>query len=672
MNPTTPHPDRPDERTPASTGPARTPHNTTGHQPRTWLDLFFRTSIFRISMWGQVRTTVADVTAPLPPASRALVESVVRRTRLRRRERLEVAHELTSHFTEGLAAGTGEQELLRAFGPTNSAAKLIRRGMRRKRSTVWHLWFYSSRSLAAGIALFVALYAWLYVRAIYDQPTITRNYLAEWNAPLLAIPESDRALPLYVRANQAFRQTPDAARIALMLSVHDPASPEFAELRAFFTAHGEVLDLIRSGAAKPVLGLMVGTPVDPAWETRFLQAPPVEPSRAAAPLPGLQNPESAEAALFNAVPNAHFSMLRQHARLLSQDASIAAADGAAARVLSDWQALAGLGRHAAMPRTLIGQLVSAAVHMLLLDRATRTLYAAPDLFTPEQLRDLAHLVASLSLGGDPGDLTFDLTPEFDGIADVIQRVYTDDGHGNGRLAPRGIMTLSRELVQTFDYGPLPVAQAGAPASVGPLAPLLVAVAADRREAMDTLDRLRAAFAAQRRIPLSPIDPDSPLARFERETLSGWAAKRNVVLAMLMPATGSALNHERRLQQSRGATLAAIALAAFHREHRAWPSSLDQLVPAYLPALPLDIFDGKPLRYRLATNGPLLYSIGSDFTDDGGITPIEPEHVNAIGFPGLRDRLVDPWSPGVTVPADQVFWPPPPDPNQREAAAPARG
>jgi hypothetical protein len=44
-----------------------------------------------------------------------------------------------------------------------------------------------------------------------------------------------------------------------------------------------------------------------------------------------------------------------------------------------------------------------------------------------------------------------------------------------------------------------------------------------------------------------------------------------------------------------------------------PQSLDALVPGYLPDVPADPFDGKPLRY----NTKALWCTGPDLTDDGG-------------------------------------------------------
>ena len=41
------------------------------------------------------------------------------------------------------------------------------------------------------------------------------------------------------------------------------------------------------------------------------------------------------------------------------------------------------------------------------------------------------------------------------------------------------------------------------------------------------------------------------------------------------------------------------------------------MPAFLPALPLDPFDGEPLRYKRMPDGIVIYSVGVDGKDDGG-------------------------------------------------------
>src|SRR5205823_316826 len=65
------------------------------------------------------------------------------------------------------------------------------------------------------------------------------------------------------------------------------------------------------------------------------------------------------------------------------------------------------------------------------------------------------------------------------------------------------------------------------------------------------------------------------------------------------------------------------------QHDAWPDSLEQLVPDYLPSVPLDPLaaGARAFKYasRSATTQPFIYSVGEDGTDDGGsITPRSPK------------------------------------------------
>ena len=46
-------------------------------------------------------------------------------------------------------------------------------------------------------------------------------------------------------------------------------------------------------------------------------------------------------------------------------------------------------------------------------------------------------------------------------------------------------------------------------------------------------------------------------------------------------------------------------------------SLDELVPAYMEAVPIDPFDGQPLRYKKLEKGYVVYSVGLNLADDGG-------------------------------------------------------
>jgi hypothetical protein len=64
--------------------------------------------------------------------------------------------------------------------------------------------------------------------------------------------------------------------------------------------------------------------------------------------------------------------------------------------------------------------------------------------------------------------------------------------------------------------------------------------------------------------------------------------------------------------------ALFALAAYRADHGAYPAELTVLVPKYLPAIPEDLFSGGPLRYKREGPGYVLYSVGPNGKDDGGL------------------------------------------------------
>lgn len=67
------------------------------------------------------------------------------------------------------------------------------------------------------------------------------------------------------------------------------------------------------------------------------------------------------------------------------------------------------------------------------------------------------------------------------------------------------------------------------------------------------------------------------------------------------------------------TLTALGLAAYQKDHGKYPETLAALVPKYIEAVPIDRFNGKPLRYGRSKTGFYLYSVGPNRTDNGGLS-----------------------------------------------------
>ena len=89
----------------------------------------------------------------------------------------------------------------------------------------------------------------------------------------------------------------------------------------------------------------------------------------------------------------------------------------------------------------------------------------------------------------------------------------------------------------------------------------------------------------------------------------------------------------RYETMREMTVAAIVLKRYQLRTGKPPADLSALVPEFLPELPHDWMDGKPLCYRLKADGTFtLYSVGDNGRDDGGnpTPPVPTGSMSSIG------------------------------------------
>ncbi len=91
----------------------------------------------------------------------------------------------------------------------------------------------------------------------------------------------------------------------------------------------------------------------------------------------------------------------------------------------------------------------------------------------------------------------------------------------------------------------------------------------------------------------------------------------VLVAMILPAISLRDNHDRCIMRLEIAKL-ALALGAYRKEKGNFPAALSDLRPEYLKQIPQDTFAGKPLIYKRIGKGYLLYSLGPNMIDDGGV------------------------------------------------------
>ncbi|HMC89437.1 MAG TPA: hypothetical protein VKI17_07805, partial [Gemmataceae bacterium] len=87
--------------------------------------------------------------------------------------------------------------------------------------------------------------------------------------------------------------------------------------------------------------------------------------------------------------------------------------------------------------------------------------------------------------------------------------------------------------------------------------------------------------------------------------------------LLVPSADKVAQAMSRSAAQMRTLIAALAAERYRQAHGRWPESLAVLVPQYLREVPLDPFDGKPLRLRRLSDGLVIYSVGLDGLDNGG-------------------------------------------------------
>ena len=278
----------------------------------------------------------------------------------------------------------------------------------------------------------------------------------------------------------------------------------------------------------------------------------------------------------------HLAKLREAARLCVRSAAFHAdeRDGQrAAQALAD---MLGLSRSLGENVFLIDVLVRIAVDGMFADALERSLALCE--MPPERLSDLRAAIAR-----EAGSLS------------VRQALITERAAAHYYFVEAPLGELRDALGDTKE---------------GPLAFLTYGRAARARDALYYYDLM------ERMITICELPP-----RRRLQAARSWAAiveeqqdsAKYRLSGLVMPALSRSIE-----QQVKGLALLSVAGAGLaveqsRIERGRWPASLDELVPGLLDAVPEDPFRQGTLRYARTDDGVVVYSVGLDGTDDGGLT-----------------------------------------------------
>jgi len=142
-------------------------------------------------------------------------------------------------------------------------------------------------------------------------------------------------------------------------------------------------------------------------------------------------------------------------------------------------------------------------------------------------------------------------------------------------------------------------------------------------AAKTEDSLEALQAAKWRVRRDPAKWGAELTRKRNETAGERQQRIGRKIGEFMSVhfiaqLGRAASLQKGREARRYALLAAAALAVHRAETGEFPKKLAELTPKLLEQVPADPFTGEPLIYRRTEDGYVLYSVGPDLEDDGGV------------------------------------------------------
>ncbi len=441
--------------------------------------------------------------------------------------------------------------------------------------------------------LVVMLPVGVLVVRILEDPKITRNYAVEYNSQMVGVPEYDKGWPIYREAILAASDHPIPDSIAANWPKTATWS-NWSDAVLWVEQMQQPLSLVREASKRPILGLPLSDATDPDLnQANFQVWYKHEPA----------TPPSANPLLFGA-SLAHLSMIREMTKALKLESIVFLEQGDSDRAIENCEALLRMSVQINQLDMFSEQLFQIALDSAASRSLLFSIQTYPDQFDEGQLSRLqetftvhGQLDSTATQGIARFVATFDT--ELVILEDILQRAYSDDGQGDGHLTIEGAQVFqdlgsTSRLVAIFG----PKSRRRIISDFESAVPFLNENAArhpwNRPDSFQTsVDALNSNHSIMAVVP--------GILRIETFT-PGWY---------------KAIAAADQLNAEHDATIAVIALYRHRLKYDTFPDALGDLVPEFLPYLPLDPINGQPMRYKVVNSNPVLYSISADHIDNGG-------------------------------------------------------
>jgi hypothetical protein len=526
----------------------------------------------------------------LPACAAEFIRLVIKKMHYRRKVRRDVQRELAAHFEDELKGYASDKEkeqkarrLIDEFGDVKLLAVLLRRAKKRCRP-LWLKALVRSSQVLGVIFLYVLI---CISPLIIGRPTIKVNYVDWLNEFVRAgRDEEDNARSYYEKAANLHIKMPDWMVSSYAKWPTDLNDTELKSLSSWLESDKDAFEMLRTATERPYY-----------W-SRYQKSSEVD-LVVEALMPDLMK---------------SLAGYRTVALAMREQIRYEAYSGDVNNALRDCVVLLKFGSHLHGQGLLIEQLVGVAIEALGHSEIFQVLEKVDVL--PEVLKSVQRKLRNQFRNEKP-IICIDAEKVF--WYDQIQRSFTDDGKGGGRVLIRGLpyaVDDGRSLWRLFTFS-----------------------YPSRRKTVEQIERY-----FEKAAELSGKTPRD-LQNMGID-LDNW--NEDIHTSLMLKVQGPA--HSRvgqqlgwRLKTSRAASLMVLAIMRYQKEQGKYPDSLDELVEVdYLDELPTDPYSDKPLIYGKTDSNFTLYSVGPNFKDDGGQSGKD------------RDGRVKKWADN----GDTVFWPVP--------------
>ncbi|MCP4259803.1 MAG: hypothetical protein GY774_20165 [Planctomycetes bacterium] len=501
----------------------------------------------------------------LPSCAVEFIKQVLKKMRYRRKIRQDVREELTAHFEDELKGCEADKDkeqkakqLIAEFGDVKLLAVLLRRAKKRCRP----LWRTAVVRSFQALGVIVLYFIICFVPLLVGSPTISVNYV-DWLNELVQAgrDEADNARPYYEKAIELYVINPqnwltDNTKVWSS----DFNDVELNVMSRWLQDNRGALETLREGSRRPDF-----------WNEYQNNEPKLNESlveNAMEILPGY----------------------RRLAFAMRLQIRYEVDNGDIEKSLSDCFALTKLGGHLQGNGLLIEQLVGIAIEAMA-HGTTFKLLDSIDVSADILKNTYEQFYTQFNISKP----VISMEAEKVFWYDQIQRAFTDDGNGSGRMLVQGLAyTVSDDWMNnlwrfvSFNHP-------------------------DRQEVVANIDKYFESFAE--------VVAQTPLALSDKTLEDQLLTNDNVTPVMLKLQTPA---HEKvsqiawRMKSGRAALLTVLAVMRYEKEKGRYPASLDDLLKAdYLKQLPVDPYSDGPLVYRKTESGFLLYSFGMNLKDDDG-------------------------------------------------------